>query len=280
MAQQKSALQSGSSPGAAQGGLSVGERAAARSFITRDLDLVAQFYDSSQEWRRLFSELLGTFLLVLVAAGGGVVNAVSHGQISRTAAVIAPGLMVLAMILFMGAVGGAHLNPAVSLGFALRRDFPWGRVPGYIAAQLVGATAACLVLRAMFGNVGQLGATVPGPGISMWQATLIEALLTFGLLSTILGTASGAQNVGTLSAIAVGAYIALAGLWASPISGASMNPARTFGPALVGGTWTDFWTYVVGPLAGALFAVGVAWLLRGSGGDVAARRAAQGATAT
>ena len=280
MAQQKSSVQGGQPPQAAQDGLSVGERAAARSFITRDLDLVAQFYDSSQEWRRLFSELLGTFLLVLVAAGGGVVNAVSHGQISRTAAVIAPGLMVLAMILFMGAVGGAHLNPAVSLGFALRRDFPWGRVPGYIAAQLVGATAACLVLRAMFGNVGQLGATVPGPGISTLQATIIEALLTFGLLSTILGTASGAQNVGTLSAIAVGAYIALAGLWASPISGASMNPARTFGPALVGGTWTSFSAYVVGPLVGALLAVGVAWLLRGSGGDVSARRAAQGATAT
>ena len=280
MAQQKSSVQGGQPPQAAQDGLSVGERAAARSFITRDLDLVAQFYDSSQEWRRLFSELLGTFLLVLVAAGGGVVNAVSHGQISRTAAVIAPGLMVLAMILFMGAVGGAHLNPAVSLGFALRRDFPWGRVPGYIAAQLVGATAACLVLRAMFGNVGQLGATVPGPGISTLQATIIEALLTFGLLSTILGTASGAQNVGTLSAIAVGAYIALAGLWASPISGASMNPARSFGPALVGGTWTSFWAYVVGPLVGALLAVGVAWLLRGAGGDVSARRAAQGATAT
>ena len=280
MAQQKSAVQSGSAPRAGQGGRSVGELAAARSFVTRDLDLVAQFYDSSQEWRRLFSELLGTFLLVLVAAGGGVVNAVSHGQISRTAAVVAPGLMVLAMILFMGAVGGAHLHPVVSLGFAMRRDFPWGRVPGYIAAQLLGATAACLLLRGMFGNVGQLGATVPGPGISMWQATLIEALLTFGLLSTILGTASGAQNVGTLSAIAVGAYIALAGLWASPISGASMNPARSFGPALVGGTWTDFWAYVLGPAIGAVVAAGVAWLLRGSGGDVAARRAAQGASAT
>jgi aquaporin Z len=280
VAQQKSAVQSGSAPRAGQGGRSLGEQAAARSFITRDLDEVAHFYDSSREWRRLFSELLGTFLLVLVAAGGGVVNAVSHGQISRTAAVVAPGLMVLAMILFMGAVGGAHLNPAVSLGFALRRDFPWGRVPGYIAAQLAGATVACLLLRAMFGNVGQLGATVPGPGISTLQATVIEALLTFGLLSTILGTASGAQNVGTLSAIAVGAYIALAGLWASPISGASMNPARTFGPALVGGTWTSFWAYVVGPLAGALLAVGAAWLLRGAGGDVSARRAAQGATTT
>ena len=132
----------------------------------------------------------------------------------------------------------------------------------------------------MFGNVGGLGATVPGPGISTIQATVIEALLTFGLLSTILGTASGAQNVGTLSAVAVGSYIALAGLWASPISGASMNPARSFGPALVSGSWTSFGVYVVGPLVGALLAVGVAWVLRGAGGDIAARRAAQGATAT
>ena len=106
------------------------------------------------EWLRLFSEILGTFLLVIVAAGGGSVNAVSHGAISRTAAVTAPGLMVLAIILFMGAISGAHLNPAVSIAFATRGDFPWRRVPGYIVAQLVGATLACLLLKALFGNAG------------------------------------------------------------------------------------------------------------------------------
>ena len=120
------------------------------------------FDDPRQEWRRLFSELLGTFALVLAAAGGGLLHA--KGQISLAAAVVAPGLMVMAIILFMGAVSGAHLNPAVSLAFALRGDFPWRRVPGYIVTQLIGATLACLFLRWVFGNVEHLGATLPGPG--------------------------------------------------------------------------------------------------------------------
>jgi aquaporin Z len=191
--------------------------------------------------RRLFSELLGTFLLVRVAAGGPVVGALSHGAISRPAAVVAPGLMVMAIILFMGEVSGAHLNPAVTLGFALRRDFPWARLPGYVVVQLAGATLACLFLWAVYGKVGMLGATEPGAGISDWQATLTEVALTAGLVTTILGTASRAQNVGPLSAIAVGGYIGLAGLWSSPISGASMNPARSFGPDLVLGRFDHFW---------------------------------------
>ena len=148
------------------------------------------FDNPALEWRRLFSEVLGTFLLVLVGAGGSVVNAVSNGAISRTAGVTAPGLMVLAIILFMGAISGAHLNPAVSIAFATRGDFPWWRVPGYIIAQLVGSTLAVLLLWAMFGKVGMLGATEPGPGISDLQALLIEFVLTAGLVSTILGTAS------------------------------------------------------------------------------------------
>ena len=116
--------------------------------------------DPKREWRRLFSELLGTFFLVLVAAGGGIL--VGEGQISLAAAVVAPGLMVMAIILFMGAVSGAHLNPAVSLAFALRRDFPWRRVPGYIIIQLIGATLASLFLLAVFGNVQHLGRRCPG----------------------------------------------------------------------------------------------------------------------
>jgi aquaporin Z len=232
--------------------------------------------DPSQEWRRLFSELFGTFLLVLAGAGGAVVNAVSDGQISRTAAVTAPGLTVLAIILFMGHIGGAHLNPAVSLAFALRGDFPWRRVPGYILVQLIGATLACLFLWAVFGKVGDLGATVPGPGIIDFQAMIIELVLTVGLVSTILGTASTAQNVGPLSAIAVAGYIVLAGLWSSPISGASMNPARSFGPALANLDFSTYWVYLVGPIAGAVVAVGIAMLLRGRGGDAGGRAAARG----
>ena len=227
------------------------------------------------EWRRLFSEALGTFLLVVVAAGAPVVDAVSHGQVPLDAQVVAPGLMVMAIIYFMGMVSGAHLNPAVTLSFAARGNFPWGRVPGYVFAQLTGASAASLLLRALFGTVGHLGATLPGPGISSGTALVVEALLTLGLVSVILGTASGARNVGTNAALAVGGYIALAGLWAAPISGASMNPARSFGPELLAGDWTSWWAYVAGPIAGGLLAVGVAWILRGPP-SLAANVAAQG----
>ena len=232
------------------------------------------FDDPRREWRRLFSELLGTFALVLVAAGGGLLHA--KGQISLAAAVVAPGLMVMAIILFMGAVSGAHLNPAVSLAFALRGDFPWKRVPGYIVIQLIGATLAALFLRWVFGNVEHLGATLPGPGYHNWQALLMEIVLTALLVSVILGTASAAQNVGAIAALGVGGYIALAGLWAAPVSGVSMNPARSFGPALASGDWTSYWVYLVGPVAGALIAVGFAFVLRGRGGDVISRAAGSG----
>jgi len=183
---------------------------------------------------------------------------------------------VLAVILFMGAVSGAHLNPVVSVAFALRRDFEWRRVPGYVLAQLVGATLACLVLRATFGTAGQVGATVPGPGFGATQAVVVEGLLTLGLVSVILGTASTAQNIGSLSGFGVGAYIVLAGLWASPVSGASMNPARSFGPDVVRGDVGGLWIYLLGPGAGALLAVAAAYVLRGPGGGPAASKAARG----
>jgi aquaporin Z len=243
-----------------------------RALTALEFPATANFDDPRLEWRRLFSELLGTFFLVLVGAGGAVVNATSHGAITRAAAVAAPGLMVMAIILFMGAVSGAHLNPAVSLAFALRGDFPWRRVPGYVVVQLVAATLACLFLWAVFGRVGMLGATEPGTGISDWQA-----LLTVGLVSTILGTASRAQNVGALSAVAVGGYIILAGLWSSPISGASMNPARSFGPDLALADFSHYWVYLMGPIVGGLIGVAFAWVLRGRGGDVGGLAAARGA---
>jgi aquaporin Z len=245
-----------------------------RHLIALEFGSRADFDDPSLEWRRLFSELLGTFALVLVAGGGGVLH--GQGQISLAAAVVAPGLMVMAIILFMGAVSGAHLNPAVSLAFALRGDFPWKRVPGYIIIQLIGATLACLFLLAVFGNIQHLGATLPGPGYENWQALLMEIVLTALLVSVILGTASAAQNVGAIAALGVGGYIALAGLWSAPVSGTSMNPARSFGPALVSGDWTGYWVYVVGPIAGALIAVGFAFVLRGKGGGVIGYAAGSG----
>jgi aquaporin Z len=233
-----------------------------------------EFEDPRFGYRRLFSELLGTFLLVLAAAGGGLLHA--KGQVSLSAAVVAPGLTVMAIILFMGAVSGAHLNPVVSIAFALRGDFAWKRAPLYVLAQLLGAALAAVFLLAVFGNVGHLGATLPGPGYHAWQAFVLEIALTGGLVSVILGTASEAQNVGSVGALGVGGYIALAGLWAAPVSGTSMNPARSFGPALVSGDWSSFWVYVAGPLIGAVIAVGCAAILRGRGVDPTARVAASG----
>lgn len=236
------------------------------------------FTDLHHEWRRLFAEALGTFFLVLVAAGAAVLEA-KTSTIGRAASVAAPGLLVMAVILSMGAVSGAHLNPVVSVAFALRRDFQWRRVPGYVVAQLAGGILACLFLRALFGTAGHLGATRPGPGFTSTQAFLMETVLTLGLVSTILGTASTAQNVGPLAALGVGGYIVLAGLWASPVSGASMNPARSMAPDLVRGHLGGLWPYLLGPLLGALLAVAAAHVLRGPGGDPAALKAAQGKAA-
>lgn len=238
---------------------------------------IDDFDDTSQEWRRLLSEVVGTFLLVVAAAGAPMVGQRYPGTVGLAMAVVAPALMVMGVILFMGKVSGAHLNPAVSIAFALRLDFPWRRVPGYVVAQLIGACLAALVLTGLVGISATYGGSYPGAQTSATQAMLTEALLTFGLVSVILGTASGAQSVGLFAALGVAGYIALAGLWAAPLSGASMNPARTFGPNLVGGDLGPYWVYVTGPLLGACVAVVLAMLLRGPGGGRSGSLAAQGA---
>jgi len=235
------------------------------------------FWDYRYEWRRVFSEVLGTFFLVLVAVGADMVNARFGGQaVPYGARVVAPALMVMAVILFMGTVSGAHLNPAVSIAFAVRGDFPWKRVPAYVIAQFAGAVLATLLLWALIGKQGSAGVTLPGHGISTTTAMIWEIVLTTGLVSVIQGTASGAQTLGALAAIAVGSYIALAGLWGTPVSGASMNPARSLGPALVLTDWSSWWAYLVGPIAGGVIAVGISYVLRGRGGGTASRRAATG----
>ena len=234
------------------------------------------FLDHALEWRRIVAEGWGTFLLVVAAAGADVVAAHSAGAVTLGMAVVAPGLMVMAAIYVMGAVSGAHLNPAVTLAFAVRRNFPWNRVPGYVLGQTTGGVAATLFLRAMFGTVRALGATVPGSSVVSGKVFAMEVLLTAGLVTTILGTASGARNIGTNGAIAVGGYIALAGLWAAPVSGASMNPVRSFAPDLVRGDLSTTWIYIVGPVLGALIGVGVESILKGKP-TAAGAIAAQGA---
>jgi aquaporin Z len=165
--------------------------------------------------------------------------------------------MVVAIILFMGTVSGSHLNPAVSVAFALRGDFPWRRVPAYVVAQFLGAILATLLLWALIGKQGSAGLTLPGSGISTTIAMWWELILTTGLVSVILGTASGAQQIGPLAAIGVGGYVAL-------------------GPALVLGDWTSWWAYLVGPMAGAAIAEGFAYVLRGRVGGKSGVAAAQG----
>lgn len=217
---------------------------------------------SGQMWRRLLAEAVGTFALTFVAAGGPVFGAAMHGAVGRSAAVVAPALVVVAMIYTLGDVSGAHLNPVVTLAFAVRTDFPWKWLPGYWLAQLLAGVAAAGALRALAGTAGHLGATLPTDGSV--RALAVEAILTWLLVTVILGTSSGHKVVGHNAALAVGGYIALAGLFASPISGASMNPARSFGPDLLGPGLGTFWIYVAGPTVGALAAVVLAKALHGA----------------
>jgi aquaporin Z len=233
------------------------------------------FLDGRHEWRRIFAEVWGTFLLVLVAAGAGVSAAKSNGAVTLAMVVVAPGLMVMAIIYFMGTVSGAHLNPAVTLAFALRRNFPWQRVPAYLGAQIIGGIIAAIFLRTLFGTIGSLGATMPGKGVGNFTALAIEIVLTTGLVNTVLGTSSGARNIGSNGALAVGGYIVLAGLWAAPLSGASMNPIRSFAPDLIRGDFSTTWVYVIGPIMGSIIGVIFEFILKGKATD-AGMIAAQG----
>ena len=211
--------------------------------------------------RCLLAELFGTFALTFVAAGAEVIAVVSQGQVDHISRMVAPGLLVMAMIYALGDVSGAHFNPAVSLAFTLRRDFPWRKLPLYWITQLAGASLAAWLLKALFGPVKDLGANHPQYGVL--PALVIEIVTSTFLITVILGTSSRYQIVGPNAALAVGATIALCGLFASPISGASMNPARSLGPALVAGSFDQVWIYLVGPFTGSLLALILNWLLHG-----------------
>lgn len=222
--------------------------------------------------RALFAEFLGTWALTFVAAGVAVVDA-SLGGVPPAWQGLAPGLLVMVMIYSLGEVSGAHFNPAVTLSFALRRDFPWARVPGYWLAQIAGSLLAAFMLYDIFGKVGHVGATLPHHGVV--ASLLMEIVLTFILLTVILATATEQRIVGPNAAIAVGFTIALDGILGVPVSGASMNVARSFGPALFAGKLDTFWIYLVASFTASLLAVAAAWLLRGPG-STQARETATG----
>jgi aquaporin Z len=213
--------------------------------------------------RRLLAELVGTFALTAVAAGTEMAATLAPDQVDHVAKSVAPGLLVMSFIYAFGDTSGAHFNPVVTLAFALKRLFPWAWVPLYLAAQFAGAIIAALVLRELIGDVAHLGANTPH--LAPWPATGVEILLTWILVSVILGTADRHSLIGTEAAIAVGATISLCGLFGGTLSGASMNPARSLGPAVVDGALGDAWIYLVGPLVGATIAVIITMVLHGLG---------------
>ena len=199
---------------------------------------------------RYAAEFIGTFALVFAGPGAVVINAYSNGGVTSLGIGLSFGLVVGVMIYAIGHISGAHINPAVTLAFTATRHFPLRDVPGYIVAQLCGAVAASLLTRALYGNVAHLGVTLPNYGVL--QALALEAALTFFLMFVIMAVATDVRAEGQAAALAIGGYVGLAATFAGPIAGASMNPARSFGPALVSSTWTAWWVYWIGPVCGAL----------------------------
>jgi MIP family channel proteins len=210
--------------------------------------------------RRLLAEAVGAFALVFAGCGAIMVDA-ETGALGHVGVAITFGLVIMAMIYAVGHVSGAHFNPAVTFAFALTRHFPWPRAVGYWIAQLAGAVAAAALLRGSLGDVADVGATVPSG--SQGQSFLWELVLTFFLMFVIMAVATDTRAVGEAAAIAIGATVGLDAMFGGPISGASMNPARSVGPALVAWEFTTLWLYVVAPLAGAGLGALVYQLVRG-----------------
>jgi aquaporin NIP len=212
--------------------------------------------------KRLGAEFLGTFILVFAGTGAIVVNHVSGGVIGHAGIALTFGLVVLAMIHTFGDVSGAHLNPAVSLAFAAAGRFSKSDLPGYITAQLLGAFAASVVLKLLFPAAATLGETLPaGP---VMQSFILEIILTAILMLTILSVSTGAKEKGITAGITIGAVIALEAMFAGPVCGASMNPARSLAPAIVGGHLQHLWLYPLATVLGALLAVPFCSIIRDS----------------
>jgi MIP family channel proteins len=201
--------------------------------------------------RQLTAEFIGTFALVFAGCGAVMVDAKTHA-LGHIGVAITFGLVIMAMIYAVGHISGAHFNPAVTFAFSLSRHFPWPRAIGYWAAQLAGALAAAAILRGSLGDVAHIGATLPAG--SQRQSFLWELVLTFFLMFVIMAVATDTRAVGEAAAIAIGGTVGLDAMFGGPISGASMNPARSAGPALVSGDLHALWLYIVAPVVGASLA--------------------------
>lgn len=207
-------------------------------------------------WRRCVAEFVGTFALVFAGAGAIVINDMTGGGVTHVGIALTFGLIVMAMIYALGDISGAHMNPAVTIGFAVAGRFDFKAVPLYVASQLIGALSASAAMLAIFGNHASLGATIPaGPA---WQSFWLETFLTCGLMLVILRLSNGPKEIGAISGFAIGGVIALEAMFAGPISGASMNPARSLAPALISGDMRSLWVYLTAPFLGAIMATAVA----------------------
>ncbi|MEW6161025.1 MAG: MIP family channel protein [Verrucomicrobiota bacterium] len=203
--------------------------------------------------KKFFAESFGTFALVFAGTGAVIINQESGGTITHVGVALTFGLVVLAMIYTLGDISGAHINPAVTIGFWMARRFPGQQVAPYLISQCLGAVSASVLLRALFPRNETLGATLPAGG--PWQSFVLEIILSALLMFVILNVSTGAKEKGITAGIAVGSVIGFEALFAGPISGASMNPARSFAPALVGMHLDHLWIYLVAPVLGALLAV-------------------------
>ncbi|NNJ27495.1 MIP/aquaporin family protein [Alienimonas chondri] len=215
-------------------------------------------------WQRAIAEVLGTFALVSIGCGAAAVNAATDGAVSHAGVALAFGLVVFCVIETVGPICGAHLNPAVTIAFALDRRLAWRDVPVYVLAQCLGATVAAYGLLALLGEPAHAGVTRPNAaiGITQYGALAVEAAMTCGLMTTILAVATGPKEKGLLAGLSIGGVVAIEAMAFGPVCGASMNPARSLGPAIAATEFTDLWLYLVGPTVGAALAVPLYLLIR------------------
>jgi len=203
--------------------------------------------------KRFISEIIGTFALVFCGTGAMVINDFTGGTVTHVGVAITFGLIVMGMIYAFGDISGAHMNPAVTIGFAYAKKFPWKEVPAYVLAQLIGAFLASGILLYLFPESQTLGATVPG--LSALKVFILEIILSFFLMVVIINVSTGSKEIGVVAGIAIGSVVLLEAMFAGPITGASMNPARSIAPAVVSGNIADLWIYIFAPIIGCVLAV-------------------------